>query len=210
MDESSNTRISAVLREVSHDLGNQFHRFYYMTSQLRGRFDGAVEEAGGMIDDLDNVVSGIEQLVRQTLSFLRPVELRLMDLDIADLAASLAGRSRENPVHTNLEPAAMSARVSVDPTRVGEILDRVLACAVHGLEPGAALQVEGSLQGEVVELRFPLAAPLSRFERDGLGMAIASRLAESHGGQVRVDDDTENSSPMLRLQLPVLGQETRP
>ncbi|MFT4570803.1 MAG: hypothetical protein ACI8TX_001359 [Hyphomicrobiaceae bacterium] len=210
MDESVDTHKAAVLREVSHDLGNQFHRYYYLSSQLRDRLGADAEtaetEASTLVDGLEGAVSEIEQLVRETLGWLSPIELRQIALDAGDLITSLVGRSPDRWVEAEIVDDVRNARVRVDPVRIGELLDRALAWGGLGLAPGHSLRVRCLASGGLVRLGFELADALPRVEREGISMAVATQLAQSHGGRVALQDAEPGQAPILWLELPIIEQ----
>lgn len=209
MDATVENQSAGVLREVSHDLGNQFHRFYYMTSQLRDQLAEAPDTTSMLVEEIEGVITDIEKLVRRTFSWMRPVPLRPVDLAAGDLLESFVGRCRDHAVRSELGDGLASFPVSVDPTRIGELLDHIVEWTTEGLPLGASIDITGHCDEEAVEFRFQLATPLPRVEREGLAMAIASQLAQSHGGRLTAaDDEAEGDGrPALTLRLPKMKSE---
>jgi two-component system, OmpR family, sensor kinase len=151
---------------------------------------------------LADVLGEAERLRKLTEDFLdltREPALALAPVDLAELAAEAArALARSNPtVEVTLAVPAM--RVSADPGRLRQVLANLL---VNAAQAGArVVEVRGTLDGPRARLEIaddgPGVAPAmrerlfdpfatGRAEGTGLGLAISRRIAERHGGALRL------------------------
>lgn len=190
------------LAEASHDLANGFHRSYYFLDLLSDSLAASGTGAAEHLDRLRETLEGVETIARQTLQYVRPVELRTIRVRLDDLVASLKQHAGLAEVEVTGDTAAGALEVAVDPTRIAEVL-RVLCGASDGADP-ARLRVE-LLAGDPAGLCLTReGAPV----RPDLALAVAARTVRLHGGQLDLGDAGDGASPSFILRLPVANQGT--
>ncbi len=151
---------------------------------------------------LADVLGEVERLRRLTEDFLdltREPALSLAAVDLAEVAAEAArALARSHPtVQVTLAIPAM--RVSADPGRLRQVLANLLVNAAQAgarvVElrgavdgPRARLEIADDGPGVAAEVRERLFDPFAtgRAEGTGLGLAISRRIAERHGGTLRL------------------------
>lgn len=166
----------------------------------------------------------VEDLHQLSLADIQALAMRPRTMPLNALTREACARFRTRAEAAGLalrcESADASLIVSVDPDRIGQLLDNLLANSVRYTDPGgviavslaraadgsACLHVDDSAPGVDAPTCERLFEPLFRAEasRDrrhggsGLGLAIARRIAEAHGGSL-----TASPSPLggLRLEL---------
>lgn len=130
---------------------------------------------------------------------LRPVRIRSI---VADAVQFVDGLPGNHPV----ELRTSDVRVSADPVRLGQLLRNVLTNAVRYSPPGAPIEIEGAPDGDRYWLRIVDHGPgippedrqrvLRRYARgtvadgdegSGLGLYLAARIAQAHGGDLYLD-----------------------
>jgi signal transduction histidine kinase len=192
-----------VLGEVSHDLANRFHRFYYYAELLEGALGPDSEAAVELLDRARATVEDIESMTRAALAFVRPMDLHLLDIRLSDLVLSLRQHAGEHPVEVRGDERTGHARVEVDPSRISEALATLCRTAVDFLDEGAPLVVE-LVDGDPVGLRLALSAESEAATSGGLPLALTAKIARSHGGNLDLKGGRDAS---LTLWLPVSRRE---
>lgn len=192
-----------VLGEVSHDLANRFHRFYYYAELLEGALRPDSEAAVELLDRARATVEEIESMTRAALAFVRPMDLHPLDVRLSDLVVSLSQHAGDHPVEVRGDERAGEARVRIDPSRLSEALATLCRTAVDFIGHGAPLVVE-LMDGDPVGLRLPLPAESDPATSVGLPLALTARIAQLHGGSLDMKGGPDAS---LTLWLPVSRRE---
>ncbi|MEO8484024.1 MAG: HAMP domain-containing sensor histidine kinase [Acidobacteriota bacterium] len=166
------------------------------------RLQGLLEDArvlARLVDDLGTLAtaeSGAFALVRE------PVDVLALANDVA---ASLAVRARELGItlRVGLPPVAEIEPIAIDPVRIREVLTNLVANALRYTPRGGDVAIAVTALTRAVELRVTdtgsgisaeeLPRIFDRFYKgagssgSGLGLTIARRLVEAHGGTIRAE-----------------------
>jgi signal transduction histidine kinase len=151
---------------------------------------------------LADVLGEVERLRRLTEDFLdltREPALSLAPVDLAELAAEAARALARSHPNVEVTLAVPAMRVSADPGRLRQVLANLL---VNAAQAGArVVELRGTIDGPFARLeiaddgtgvapamRERLFDPFAtgRAEGTGLGLAISRRIAERHGGALRL------------------------
>ena len=171
-----------VLNDAEHALGNLFQRIYHATRLSR-------EALGPQAERLTAALGDLERLLELVFDYVSPVEVRMRPTPAARVAESLAAQIR---AHTEGEVAVGSCppvAVSADARllrRSFELLSRAWSCHWEAASRIAldVLHDEAFERAEFVvraPIRHGAGAPV-----DGkLALAVAARLVELHGGELR-------------------------
>lgn len=197
---------------VSHELETPLATIRAYAHLLDGDLPGAppvhrraVEGIQGESRRLSELVARLDELRDLELtSFaceLRPTPLRALLEDGSAFVAGLPGR---HPVSVE----TVDVRVMADPVRVGQALRNLLANATRYAAPGTPVSVEGRFAGEErvllrvrdhgpgipvdererVRERYVRGRGAADVEGSGLGLYVATRIAEAHGGELDIED----------------------
>ncbi len=176
----------------------------------------AAEIAGYISGEVDRTNS----LITRFLDFARPIELRTGPVDLnqlADIAIEhLANEDPSRPlnVHRNYDPGLPP--VLGDEELLERILFNLIQNAVQASQEGAVVTVKTRHEQGLVEVAIldrGAGIPSEDLERIfnpffttkvggiGLGLAISSKIADEHGGAIRVESEPGRGSVFF-LRLP--------
>lgn len=145
---------------------------------------------------------------------LRPVRIQPIMTDAMRFVEGLPGR---HPVALR----SSDVRIEADPVRLGQLLRNVLANAARYSEPGTPIEIEGAPDGgsfrlcvidhgpgippherERVLRRYARGGPDGGSEGSGIGLYVAARIAQAHGGELRLDSPPGAGTVVtIRLRL---------
>ena len=192
-----------VLSEASHDLANRIHRSYYFLELLSDAVGPDAETATSLLSRLRETIEDVEKIVRTTLAFVRPIELRLLQVRLEDLVASMRTHVGMRSVVLGGDSEAGRSPVRVDPARNSEALGLLCQAAMAGADGDAPLNVELD-GGDPVGLRILRKNGTQPAGDTDLGIALTARIARLHGGALDVEG---GEAPSLTLRLPGANQE---
>jgi len=175
---------------------------------LRAVADQLGEDQQAILEDLVARMRRLEELMRRTLSFAKPLELRREALDahklLADTIAHLRTELEKGGAVARALPAAQEVRLAGDAHHIEEVLANLIRNAVEakGLGAHITLSAESEESGWVrihvdddgpgipPELRPNLFKPFTTTKRKGtgLGLAICKKIVEEHGGTIAIED----------------------
>ncbi|HET9552933.1 MAG TPA: ATP-binding protein, partial [Anaeromyxobacteraceae bacterium] len=210
--------LSRMAAMVAHELRNP-------VAVVRGAVELVQARAGATLpprdrDALQDVLGEVDRLTRLTQDFLdlsREPALSLAPADLAELAAEAArGLARSHPA-VEVRLAVPALPVEADPGRLRQLLANLLVNAAQAGarvvelrgaagEGRARLVVADDGPGVPEALRPRLFDPFAtgRAEGTGLGLAISRRIAERHGGALRLVDGA-GPGATFELTLPLGG-----
>jgi len=186
-----------VLGEISHELGNFFHKLYYWTEFLEEKRAEVAD--GTAVQMLERTIRSLEQFLRTSLEFFHPVHLACVSMPTTDLVGALIGPLRAQlngtPVTIAEEPAATSA-ILIDPARLSQAWMIVTRGLLRQIGAGSSVRIEvrrascGGRPG--IRIGFSVAhaegvTPVLDTTMDGVEWAFAERIVTLHGGEINRD-----------------------
>jgi signal transduction histidine kinase len=189
--------------------------------------DAMVDRTLGVMNrQLDHMVRLIDDLLDISRISRGALELKKQTLDLASLVQSTVDAAR--PIFQAREQVLVASvrtevKALVDPTRVNQIVTNLLTNAAKftprggritidlGTEEGtAAIRVTDSGAGipaDQVERIFDMFARITHGDGGesglGIGLALARRLAEMHGGRLNASSGGEGQGATFVLTLPI-------
>jgi PAS domain S-box-containing protein len=188
---------------------------------LRAVADQLGEDDRSVLEELVGRMQRLEQLMRSTLTFARPLDLDLREVSVDELLAGpvsdveplLAGRSAA----LERDVAAGLPGLRVDVRRMEEVLENLLRNAAEMIGDGGRVRLSAHAVGaHAVELvveddgpgipeavREDLFRPFvtTKDEGTGLGLALARKVVEEHEGAIEAGA-SELGGARFRVVLP--------
>lgn len=210
-----------LLASVCHDLRNPLNTFAMSASLLRGDLERQnidVKHALSLVDRMDRGQVRMQAIIEDLLEASR-IDARAIELvfgvksakDVVEEAVRIATPlATEKRVHLVLGALDEAARVRVDPTRMQDLLAKVIAYGMRTTGETGTIRLDVTeLEGTVaVDARAMLpttAQPSVDPHRGGLALLIARGLAAAHGGQLQmsIEDDPDGRHLLvIRITLP--------
>jgi len=201
-------RQERLLSEISHELGNYFHKLYYWAELLREQRPTTADAEPAAL--LEQTIRDLETFLKTALEFFRPISVVPMAMSVDELTKSLRAL-----VARHVEPASLAwqvegeiaaGTVSVDPGRfsfvVGGLVRRVHAAADAAVTASVERQGPAGNAWYVLTLaaRGPDRGP-SMSVAATIEWAIIERVVELHGGSVDAAAAGEDRTVHLRLPI---------
>jgi hypothetical protein len=204
----------AVLTEISHELGNLFHKLYHWSDYFRSGVPPAATDSSAA-DMLERTIRNLEDFLKVAFQYFSPIQLNTVHLTVDDLLAGflsqLSGYANGMPVEVSRPVAWDGAHVLVDLQYISQAFQIAARRITQQPGPHATLHVHvgRGLRGNVpgVELDLAIDRPgdqsgLFRGSQAGIEWAVADRLFEQHGGELE-ERQTESGTRHLVLFLPL-------
>jgi two-component system sensor histidine kinase HydH len=205
---------------VAHEIRNPLSAVSMGLQRLRAEFEPAEgEEYRRIVDLVQGEVRRLNAIVEEFLSLARPIQLRPEPVPVAALL---------DEVRRLVEPQAGRAGIVVEQTipdslpalradrdRIKQVLLNLVLNAIEAMPSGGRLTLGGTASGPAVTLAVtdtgsgipPELLPrvfepyvTTKTRGLGLGLAIARRIVEAHGG--RIEAESGGQGTCFRVTLP--------
>ncbi|MDP2342206.1 MAG: HAMP domain-containing sensor histidine kinase [Deltaproteobacteria bacterium] len=216
-----------LLASVAHELRSPLACIYVALDIAQ---EGDLEQTRKSLTEIAADLAELERLIDDTLATSRLdteingglPPLRRTTVDVQTLVDTVAARFRSShPRHDLRVTLAAMPGLDVDLVLVRRALDNVCDNAGKYSEPGSTVELSAALQGghvvfDVVDRGIGIATedvplvgtPFFRTDRSrtrgtggvGLGLALARRIAEAHGGRLEIKSSMANGTA-VRLSL---------
>ena len=220
--ETSMLRALATIGEsaavLAHEIKNPITAVHVA---LRAVAEQLGEDHQAVLEDLVGRMKHLEQLMRRTLSFARPLQLRIGDCDLKEILERTIARLGAQIVKTNsnvrIEVAGDVPRIRADPSLLEEVFSNLVSNAIEGRDRGAQVVLSAARSGKhgvavVVEDDGPGIPPdrresifkpfvTTKAGGTGIGLAICRKIVEEHGGTIHVEQGrTGGARFVIRLK----------
>jgi len=205
---------AGLAHELRNPLGTIKASAEMLNRNLNSENEVAREVAGFIASEVDRTNS----LVTRFLDFARPLQLRKNTADLVQvLDRAVAAAERESPqvaIYKNYAPEIPP--FSFDAELMERVFYNLIRNAAQASEPGGAVTVKTRMRDDDVEICVidrgvgiqpeNLSTIFNPFfttkpEGVGLGLAIASKIVDQHGGKIAVESEPGNGS-VFRVLLP--------
>jgi signal transduction histidine kinase len=227
--QSADAERQQFLATVSHELRTPLNAILGFTELLLAEIDGPISD--DVRDDLAQVLSSarhLRDLVEDVVSLATLDDVRVnLELQVVDLVPMLEEVVREASASIARRPVAVSLAApvtlptAVDPKRLRQAVTNIIGNATKFTEQGSVrVRAEATKSRIIVRVSdtgpgIPEAAQRSLFREfmqvgderlqrggTGLGLVIAKRIVELHGGRVRLESRV-GAGTTVTLELPI-------
>jgi two-component system, NtrC family, sensor histidine kinase HydH len=230
VDSERMAAIGEVVAAVAHGIRNPLANI--RAAAQVARLDSGSDFARLGSRSVDNIIGQVDRLegrLRDLLTFLRPAEHRLRPIDLNDVARSAcavaAAPSAGDGLVVEERLARELPRVAGDPVLLEQVFANLVANAVDAVPGGGRITLTSGTEGAnghtrvFVEVRDtgPGIVPddlqrifkvfyTTKAQGTGLGLAMAKKFTEAHGGVIRVDS-RPGQGTAFRVALPVMSED---
>lgn len=194
----------ALVRSLRHEIGDLLQKVYASVAILKERLPADRSMEHGVLARLGSRAETCRRVLDTAHDFVCPITLEYQPVDLAQVTAAAVGWAKERhpKVQWTVE-APEPAVISADAKRIRQLIELLLANAAEAggthvtvcaaLAPGgreAEWRISDDGPGTAPEFRHFLFTPFftTRPGHSGLGLALARKLVELHGGQISADD----------------------
>jgi len=203
-DRAALIEVGRAMNRLMHDFKNQMSGLKLYAAYLKKRFADqpeGVEIADKIVQSLNEMTENASLIGKLT----RPVELKLLEEDLVALIEQIIQNHLPQAAARNVEIASQFAaatlRLPLDSQQMRSALDTVLAQAIDSSPGGGTVMVElqtsrdgwrfsisdeGDVLSEEHRQSFFNFLTNERLNKTSLGLALARRIIEAHGGTVEV------------------------
>ena len=197
-----------ILGEISHEMGNYFHKLYYWTEYLRTRAGRGIETDATAVEMLETTVERLEHFMRMILEYFAPARLSFMRLPAEELVVGLASRLPGRRLRIIGTPELRAQTVLADAALIGHAMRTAFESVAQTLidedELVVRLSQSGRRQFQGIEIEFEAGrgAPKDKRLARGIEMAVAEKFIQMHGGEL-FERTQESTSRALVVFLPI-------
>jgi signal transduction histidine kinase len=210
---------------VAHEIRNPLNAVSMGLQRLKSEFQPTAdhEEYARFIELIRGEVHRLNTIVEQFLSLARPLELKREPVRIAELLKELAlfvqNDAQSSGVRISVEAAADLPAAGVDRNYMKQVLMNLMLNGIQAMPEGGTLILEAkAAQGElfltvadsgtgIPEENLPkIFEPYFTTKADGsgLGLTIARRIVEVHGGAIRARKEPRGGT-RFEISVPLDG-----
>ena len=192
-----------ILGEISHEMGNYFHKLYYWTDYLRGESIDRSQADTAAIEMLGDTVERLEQFMRMTLEYFAPARLTFNRVTAADLVAGLEGRLPGRTLRIENFDAFADTPILADAALIGHAIRTVFERAASTLldEDQMVVRLSETRSNDFrgIEIEFGAGAGAHGVElKHGIEMAVAEKFLHMHGAELLEREESSKNGTSRR------------
>jgi signal transduction histidine kinase len=192
-----------VLAEITHELGNFFHKLYYWADYLQEKRSGRSGDATAT-QMLGRTIQNLEGFLKGVLAYFQPLQIAPTRLGVGELIAGMLGHLRGRLDGTPLIAAdadgVASGAVMVDAARFSHVAQVIARRLGERCGPGSRCEARCERvwrDGPGVRLDLSVhgaspAAALFQTAATGVEWALAERIVALHGGELTASEPADD------------------
>ena len=218
--------ISRITGSVAHEIKNPLNAISLHLDLLRARLGAPEEELVAEIDIMSKEVMRLDRVVKTFLDFSKPLDVRLEDVDLAELAREvaelMAPQARLSQIALTFEIAPESDGDSLhirgDPDMLKQAVLNLVTNALEAMKTGGNLRLIVRRAGAVVTLEVVDDGPgipphlrdkvfqlyfTTKPRGSGIGLAMAYRAVQLHNGTIAFTSENGRGTA-FRFEFPAV------
>jgi PAS domain S-box-containing protein len=216
-EQAALARLGEMAAVVAHEVKNPIAGIRGALQVISSRMPPGQRDRAVMGDVIARL-DGLNSVVEDLLVFARPRELRLEPVDVTALLGETIDLIRRDPAFSAIEMRidGDGCLVRVDPMQMQLVFQNVLINAAQAMNGHGAIAVATAPAGGLCRIAIADAGPGMPAEvRDrafepffttknrgtGLGLPLAKRIVDAHGGQIQIDTPSTGGT-VVTLLLP--------
>jgi len=216
--------IASLAAGVAHEIRNPLSSIkgfaVYFKKKLAGNSEDE-ETADIMIAETER----LNRVISQLIEFARPLVLKREPADLEDLVRQtvrlVKAEAEQNAVAVEIRAGKGLPRADVDPDKVRQVLLNIFLNALAAMPGGGRLSILLNRREEFVEIEVSDTGEGIRQENlpriydpyftskpagTGLGLAVAQKIMDAHGGAIEVES-SEGTGTRVSLRFPLMEKE---
>jgi signal transduction histidine kinase len=206
---------------VAHEVSNPLGVLRGQVELARERIgDGTPPRERERFAEMLGEIDRLNRLTEEFLGLARDLPIEREPVDLARLASTISEEARLAAPGARIDAVTSPVEIDADPARLRQALLNLVLNAAQVGGDGVAIRIEVELAGErarasviddgpgvPAELAATLFEPFvgARSGGSGLGLAVARRVAERHGGTLVLESKPGERGARFSLYLPRKG-----
>jgi signal transduction histidine kinase len=207
---------------VAHEIKNPLNAISLRLDLLRARLGEPEEELVAEIDILSREVRRLDRVVKTFLDFSRPVDVKLTEVDLVDIAREVADLTTPQASLADIkvwfEAAAEAAPIRGDADMLKQAILNLVLNAIEAMKNGGNLWLRVSREENIMLLNvsddgpgIPVEARDKVFQLyfttkqrgSGIGLAMTYRAVQLHNGTINFSTEMGRGTA-FQMQFPAL------
>ncbi len=213
---------------VAHEIRNPLNAMGIGLQRLKREFlppdESKKQEYISFMELILNEIRRVNEIIEQFLTLSRPFQLNLRKSSVQDLLNNLVTLFREEAsslgIALRAEIPSNLPLIEMDPERLTQALINIMKNGMQAMEKGGTLRIEAKSLREGVEVTLSDSGSgippeqtdkifnyyyTTKEKGVGLGLPIAHRIIEAHGGQLKIESHVGSGTKVTVILPTVRG-----